>query len=70
MLTLHIACPGENASFDKLKESAKDYELKINDVIDTLIRLGYIQDEGLVFQGMLEPRPHPQLCQHMQPLIE
>ncbi len=37
--------PGENASFDKLKESAKDYELKINDVIDTLIRLGYIQDE-------------------------
>ncbi|MDE6406517.1 MAG: hypothetical protein K2M20_12810 [Lachnospiraceae bacterium] len=37
--------PGENASFDKLKESAEDYGLKINDVIDTLVRLGYIQDE-------------------------
>lgn len=37
--------PGENASFDRLKESAEDYGLQINDVIDTLVRLGYIQDE-------------------------
>ncbi len=37
--------PGENASFDKLKESAEDYGLKINDLIDTLTRLGYIQEE-------------------------
>ena len=37
--------PGENASFDILKESANKCGLQVNDLIDTLIRLGYIQEE-------------------------
>lgn len=31
--------------FDKLVESAEKYGLEVNDVIDTLIRLGYVQSE-------------------------
>ncbi|MBD5463231.1 MAG: phage tail tape measure protein [Lachnospiraceae bacterium] len=36
---------GENNSFDKLKESAKEYKVDADELIDTLIRLGYVQGE-------------------------
>ncbi len=36
---------GENNSFDKLKEAAKGYDVSVSELIDTLIRLGYIQGE-------------------------
>lgn len=37
--------PGENASFDKLKQSAEQYGLEVDDLIEALIRLEYIQGE-------------------------
>lgn len=37
--------PNENASFDKLKESAKEYGLSVDELIDSLVRLGYVQGE-------------------------
>ena len=37
--------PGENASFDKLKQSAEQYGLEVDELIETLIRLGYVQGE-------------------------
>ncbi len=37
--------PGENASFDQLKEYAEEAEISASDLIDTLIRLGYVQDK-------------------------
>lgn len=36
---------GENTSFDKLKESAGKYNISVEELINTLIRLGYIQGE-------------------------
>lgn len=36
---------GENSSFDKLKEDAEGYDVSVNELIDTLIRLGYVQTE-------------------------
>lgn len=36
---------GENKSFDKLKESAESYGLSVEELIDTLVRLGYVQGE-------------------------
>ena len=36
---------GENESFDKLKESAEAYNLSGEELIDTLVRLGYVQGE-------------------------
>lgn len=37
--------PGENEAFDRLKESAERYEVSIEELIDTLIRLGIVQGE-------------------------
>ena len=34
---------GTNESFDKLKVSAEEYNISVNELIDTLIRLGYVQ---------------------------
>ena len=36
---------GENESFDKLKEAAGRYKLDVEELINTLIRLGYVQGE-------------------------
>lgn len=36
---------GTEDAFDKLIESAKEYGLEVEDVIDALVRLGYVQDE-------------------------
>lgn len=36
---------GENNSFDKLKEEAGKYKLNVEELINTLIRLGYVQGE-------------------------
>ena len=37
---------GTNNSFDRLKESAESYGLSIDDLIDTLVRLGYVQTQA------------------------
>lgn len=37
--------PGENTSFDKLKESADEYGLSVDELIDSLVRLSYVQGE-------------------------
>lgn len=42
-LDLESLNPGENASFDKLKESADEYKLSLAELIDELVRLGYVQ---------------------------
>ena len=34
---------GENNSFDKLKEAAKEYKVDVKELIDALVRLGYVQ---------------------------
>ena len=44
-LDLESLNPGENASFDKLKESADEYKLSLAELIDELVRLGYVQGE-------------------------
>lgn len=36
---------GDNASFEKLKESAKECNVSVDDLIDSLVRLGYVQGE-------------------------
>ncbi len=36
---------GTNNSFDKLKESAESYGLGVDELIDTLVRLGYVQTQ-------------------------
>lgn len=36
---------GENTSFDKLKESADEYDVSVEELIDALVRLGYVQEE-------------------------
>lgn len=36
---------GENEAFDRLKESAKNAGLEVNELIDLLVQLGYIQGE-------------------------
>lgn len=36
---------GENKSFDKLKESADSYGLSVDELIESLVRLGYVQGE-------------------------
>ncbi len=36
--------PGENASFDKLKEQAQASSVEVSELIDLLTRLGYVQD--------------------------
>lgn len=36
---------GENNSFDKLKEAAAGYKVNVDELIDTLVRLGYVQGE-------------------------
>lgn len=38
---------GDNASFEKLKESAEEYNVSVDDLIDSLVRLGYVQGEIL-----------------------
>ena len=35
--------PGENESFDRLRESADEYGVSIDELIDSLVRLGYVQ---------------------------
>ena len=42
-LDLESLNPSENASFDKLKESADEYKLSLAELIDELVRLGYVQ---------------------------
>ena len=42
--------PGENESFDRLRESADEYGVSIDELIDSLVRLGYVQGE---IQGTL-----------------
>ncbi len=37
---------GENKSFDKLKEAAAGYKVNVNELIDALVRLGYVQGEA------------------------
>lgn len=36
---------GENNSFDKLKEAAAEYKVSVDELIGTLVRLGYVQGE-------------------------
>lgn len=36
---------GENNSFDKLKEAAAGYKVNVDELISTLVRLGYVQGE-------------------------
>ncbi len=36
---------GENSSFDKLKEAAAGYKVNVDELIDALVRLGYVQGE-------------------------
>lgn len=36
---------GDNASFDKLKESADEYNISVEELIDSLVRLGVVQGE-------------------------
>ena len=36
---------GGNASFDKLKEAAAEYKINVDELIDALVRLGYVQGE-------------------------
>lgn len=36
---------GDNASFEKLKESANEYKVSVDELIDSLVRLGYVQGE-------------------------
>lgn len=50
--------PGENASFDQLKEAAGSYGVEIDDLTNALVRLGYVQDEIQSPQKILdEPAP-------------
>lgn len=44
-LDLEAFNTGENEAFDRLKESAEEYGLSVEQLIDTLARLGYIQSE-------------------------
>lgn len=44
-LDLRSLNPGENASFDKLKEWAISAGVSVDDLINALIRLGYVQGE-------------------------
>lgn len=37
--------PGENEAFDRLKESAERYDLSVEELINTLVRLGIVQGE-------------------------
>ena len=37
--------PEENEAYDRLKESAKEYDLSVEELIDALIRLGIVQGE-------------------------
>ena len=37
--------PGENESYDRLKESAESYNVSVEELVDTLIRLGIVQGE-------------------------
>ncbi len=37
---------GENKSFDNLKEAAAGYKVNVNELIDALVRLGYVQGEA------------------------
>ena len=48
---------GDNVSFEKLKESAEEYNVSVDELIDSLVRLGYIQG-GIVSEasGVEEPR--------------
>lgn len=36
---------GDNTSFDKLKESAENYNISVDELIDSLVRLGVVQGE-------------------------
>ncbi len=36
---------GDNSSFDKLKESAENYNISVDELIDSLVRLGVVQGE-------------------------
>jgi len=36
---------GKNNSFDKLKKAAEEYDISAGELIDTLVRLGYVQGE-------------------------
>ena len=40
---------GKNNSFDKLKEAAEGYDVSVGELIDTLVRLGYVQGGGSQF---------------------
>ena len=35
----------DNESFDKLKASANEYDVSVDELIDTLVRLGYVQEK-------------------------
>ncbi len=36
---------GENGSFNRLKESAEEYNVSVDELVDSLVRLGYVQGE-------------------------
>lgn len=36
---------GDNESFDKLKAKANEYDVSVDELIDTLVRLGYVQEK-------------------------
>ena len=46
---------GENSSFDKLKEAAAGYKVNVDELIDALVRLGYVQGE---VQGSQQENGH------------
>ena len=50
---LSMADDGIDDAFDSLIESADEYGLSINDVIDALVRLGYVQDDVITISDAL-----------------
>lgn len=52
---------GKNNSFDKLKEAAEGYDVSVGELIDTLVRLGYVQGGRLsiCFSTMGRSLPSP-----------
>ncbi len=45
---------GDNTSFDKLKESADEYDISVEELIDDLVRLGVVQGEIVSDSSELE----------------
>lgn len=49
---------GSNAPFEKLKESAEEYNVSVDELVDSLVRLGYVQGEiaSETFTGTEKPQ--------------